>query len=132
MCERIIETSKKISPFVAKIFGLQPSFVTALFIVLGGMMYLGWEASTSLDETNKLLAKQLEISNKTLEELGKRVSEHDKRLGAVESKLDLYSADSYAERMRTNEALTHLNTKLDMVTYDIRTLNNVMLTKKTK
>lgn len=127
---KIFELSKKFSPWIAQKFGLQPTFVTCLMIVLGTMCYFTYSIKTSFESQNTLLIDQIQATNNIIKEINSKVTEHENRLVVLESTLKNHSDESNADRLKVTEALTRLDAKLDMVTYDVRQLSSIQMRHK--
>ena len=122
--KEIVNFAKIVSPKIAKVFGLQPAFVGFLIFILGGICYGVYQIDATFKQQNKLLIDQIETTNKTLEELTSKVQEHDVRLATLETKTSKINSEAISFRYQINESITRLDTKMDIVSVDIRELTN--------
>lgn len=124
MMERIIALAKKASPTLAEFFGLKPAFVSFLIVILGGIAAGIFNLNNTQREQNEYLQRQLAATNEIIKEINSKIVDHDKRIMVLETKVESNYTEMSTINLKTSDALARLETKLDMITYDVRQLNS--------
>lgn len=86
--------------------------------------------SAEFTRRNDLLIAQIENSNRAIESLVGKIDRHEVRIVSLEARVEKESSEAISIRSKINDNLARLDTKLDMVTFDVRQLTAHAIEKK--